>query len=108
MMCAFRTEKKTFIRAKYEKHRYAIVTCTNQEDRRQDLKQAVLSRDVWALLQVWAEGVDFMHNLPDMVSHLVSCILHYLSSCNSMCPIFIDLSFTRMMRLFYIQLYFSL
>ena len=64
----FRAEKKAFIRAKYEKHRHAIVTCTNLEDRRQDLKQAILSRDIFALLQVFAEGIDFMESLPDMVS----------------------------------------
>ena len=67
----FRAEKKAFIRAKYEKHRYAIVTCTNLEDRRQDLKQAILSRDIFALMQVFAEGIDFMESLPDMVSDRV-------------------------------------
>ena len=45
-------ERKTFIRAKYEKKRYAIVTCTNEEDRRQDLKQAIITKDIFALLQV--------------------------------------------------------
>jgi Arf-GAP/SH3 domain/ANK repeat/PH domain-containing protein len=63
----YRDEKKAFIRCKYEKRRYAIVTCANLEDRRQDLKQAILSRDIYALLQVYAEGIDFMDPLPDMV-----------------------------------------
>lgn len=63
-----REERKKYIRAKYEKRRFAIVTCPDPEDRRQDLKQAVLARDISALLQVWAEGVDFMEPLPEMVS----------------------------------------
>jgi len=62
-----RDEKKTFIRSKYEKRRYAIVTCADVEDRRQDLKQAILSHDMQAVLQVFAEGIDFMQPLPDMV-----------------------------------------
>jgi len=62
-----RDEKKAFIRSKYESRRYAIVTCADVEDRRQDLKQAILSRDIQALIQVFAEGIDFMQPLPDMV-----------------------------------------
>ena len=62
-----REEKKSFIRNKYESRRYAIVTCADVEDRRQDLKQAILSRDILALIQVFAEGIDFMQPLPDMV-----------------------------------------
>ena len=68
----FREDKKQFIRAKYERHRYAIVTCPNEEDRLQDLKQAVMSNDIFALLQVYAEGVDLMHPLPDTVSDIIS------------------------------------
>jgi len=67
-----RDEKKAFIRAKYEKRRYAIVTCADVEDRRQDLKQAILSRDIHALIQVSAEGIDFMQALPDMVTYDVT------------------------------------
>ena len=62
-----REEKKAFIRSKYEKRRYAIVTCPDLEDRRQDLKQAIMTRDMQAVLQVFAEGIDFMQPLPDMV-----------------------------------------
>jgi len=65
-----REEKKCFIRSKYEKRRYAIVTCADVEDRRQDLKQAILSRDIHALIQVSAEGIDFMQPLPDMVIYI--------------------------------------
>ena len=64
---SFRDEKKFFIRAKYEKKRFAIVTCTHVDDRRQDLKQAIFTHDMSALLQVFAEGIDFLEPLPDMV-----------------------------------------
>jgi len=67
-----RDEKKFFIRAKYEKKRFAIVTCTNIDDRRQDLKQAIFTHDLSALLQVFAEGIDFLEPLPDMVNTFIS------------------------------------
>jgi len=69
-----RDEKKAFIRCKYEKRRYAIITCANLEDRRQDLKQAIIARDIFALIQVYAEGIDFMDPLPDMVKWLCDVI----------------------------------
>ncbi|XP_013401503.1 arf-GAP with SH3 domain, ANK repeat and PH domain-containing protein 2-like, partial [Lingula anatina] len=58
-------ERKEFIRAKYERHRYAIKTCLTMEDLKLDLKQAVLSADIYGLLQVFAEGQDLMAVLPD-------------------------------------------
>lgn len=56
-----------FIRNKYEKRRYIMMTCPNPEDRRVDLKAAITSQELSTLLQVFAEGVDFMAALPDMV-----------------------------------------
>ena len=50
--------------------KFAIVTCTSDEDRKLDLKQAIVTKDIYALLQVYAEGVDFTEPLPDMVSSL--------------------------------------
>lgn len=64
---AIREERRDFIRAKYEQHKYAILTCTDKEDLKQDLKQAVLSKDLLALLQVYAEGLDLGTSLPDTV-----------------------------------------
>ena len=75
-----RDERKNFIRAKYERKRYAIITCTNVEDRKLDLKQAVLLKDLLALLQVYAEGIDFMDPLPDCVSSVNSnTVVSFLS-----------------------------
>ncbi|KAL5013645.1 hypothetical protein ScPMuIL_007915, partial [Solemya velum] len=59
-------DRREYIKAKYEQHRYAIITCTDKEELKQDLKQAVLSRDIFAMLQVHAEGLDLMSVLPDV------------------------------------------
>ncbi|ESO83203.1 hypothetical protein LOTGIDRAFT_179801 [Lottia gigantea] len=68
------SDKRDFIRAKYEQHRYAIITCPVKEELKQDLKQAILSKDIFALLQVYAEGLDLMTTLPD--SHENETALH--------------------------------
>ncbi|KAJ8321870.1 hypothetical protein KUTeg_000341 [Tegillarca granosa] len=59
-------EREQFIKAKYEQHKFAIITCTDHEDLKQDLKQAIVTRDLSALFQVYAEGIDLMSVLPDM------------------------------------------
>ncbi|XP_041360699.1 arf-GAP with SH3 domain, ANK repeat and PH domain-containing protein 2-like [Gigantopelta aegis] len=58
--------RRDFIRAKYELRKYAIITCTDKEDLKQDLKQAIISKDIFALMQVYAEGLDLMTVLPDL------------------------------------------
>ena len=63
-----RQERFSFIKAKYVEHKYAIITCSDKEDLKQDLKQAILTHDISALLQVYAEGIDLMTILPDCVS----------------------------------------
>ena len=72
--CLYREERRDFIRAKYEQHKYAIITCTDKEDLKQDLKQAVLAKDLLSLLQVYAEGLDLATTLPYMVRNMV-CLL---------------------------------
>ncbi|XP_064651827.1 arf-GAP with SH3 domain, ANK repeat and PH domain-containing protein 2-like isoform X4 [Lineus longissimus] len=59
-------ERKDFIRDKYEKHHFAIKIYTSSEAIRQDLKQAILSKDILSLLQVFSEGANLMCPLPDM------------------------------------------
>ncbi|XP_039255228.1 arf-GAP with SH3 domain, ANK repeat and PH domain-containing protein 2-like isoform X2 [Styela clava] len=57
--------RKSFIRDKYEIHRYAMHTCMDDPDRLlEDLMQAIISKDICALLQVFAEGVDLSSPLP--------------------------------------------
>ncbi|XP_060068133.1 arfGAP with SH3 domain, ANK repeat and PH domain-containing protein-like [Ylistrum balloti] len=58
-------ERLNFIKSKYGEHKYAIITCTYKDDLKQDLKQAILTHDINALLQVYAEGLDLMADLPD-------------------------------------------
>ena len=53
---------------KYENHRYAIKMYTNSDDVRLDVRQAVLSKDILALLQVFAEGHNIMSITLDDVS----------------------------------------
>ncbi|XP_078584415.1 arf-GAP with SH3 domain, ANK repeat and PH domain-containing protein 2-like isoform X17 [Branchiostoma floridae x Branchiostoma japonicum] len=57
-------ERKEFIHEKYVQHKFPIKTCSDNEMMLQDLCQAVLSRDIFALLQVFAEGVDMTAPLP--------------------------------------------
>ncbi|KAI8764674.1 arf-GAP with SH3 domain, ANK repeat and PH domain-containing protein 2 [Biomphalaria glabrata] len=59
-------DRRDFIKAKYEQHKFAIITCSDKEDLKQDLKQAILYADLPALLQVYAEGLDLSTPLPDM------------------------------------------
>ena len=88
LCCLRRDERRDFIRAKYEQHKYAIITCTDKEDLKQDLKQAVLAKDLLSLLQVYAEGLDLATTLPDMVrigpqqSDVVSLSLVMALPCN--------------------------
>ncbi|XP_074657096.1 arf-GAP with SH3 domain, ANK repeat and PH domain-containing protein 1-like isoform X2 [Tubulanus polymorphus] len=62
-------ERKDFIQNKYVRHRYAYKMCTNSDELQQDLKQAILSMDICALLQVFAEDALLMCNLPDVESN---------------------------------------
>ncbi|CAL1536476.1 unnamed protein product [Lymnaea stagnalis] len=59
-------ERRDFIKAKYEQHKFAIITCADKEELKQDLKQAIQLKDLLALLQVYAEGLDLSTLLPDM------------------------------------------
>lgn len=57
-------DRKTFIRSKYQLKKFAIATCSSEEDRLSDLKQAIISNDIFALIQVYAEGCDLVQTLP--------------------------------------------
>ena len=69
-MC-YRATKKQFIRGKYERKKYTIVTTNSDEDRKLEVKGALQQQDIYGLLQMWAEGVDFTEPLPDMVRVIV-------------------------------------
>lgn len=60
-----RTVRKEFITAKYVDHKYAKKTCTSASAKMIELFEAVQSRDLLALIQVYAEGVELMEPLPE-------------------------------------------
>lgn len=70
-----RTVRKEFINAKYVDHKYARKTCTSAAAKMIELFEAVQSRDLLALIQVYAEGVELMEPLPEVgpVSGLFFC-----------------------------------
>uniref|UniRef100_A0A670YAY4 ArfGAP with SH3 domain, ankyrin repeat and PH domain 1 n=1 Tax=Pseudonaja textilis TaxID=8673 RepID=A0A670YAY4_PSETE len=57
------TARKEFITAKYVDHKYSRKTCTSSAAKLNELLEAVRSRDVLLLLQVYAEGVELMEPL---------------------------------------------
>jgi len=63
--CASRTARKEFINSKYVDRRFSRKTCSSATAKMVDLCEAVQSRDLLALLQVYAEGVDLMEPLPE-------------------------------------------
>ena len=63
-----RDERKAFILGKYEKRKFVIPTCSTDEDRKIDLRQAIVTHDLQGMLQVYAEGCNFMEPLPEQVS----------------------------------------
>ncbi|KAM7369763.1 hypothetical protein PAMP_011057 [Pampus punctatissimus] len=59
------TVRKEFINAKYVDHKYARKTCTSAAAKMIELFEAVQTRDLLALIQVYAEGVELMEPLPE-------------------------------------------
>lgn len=58
MVPAGRTERKEYINAKYVEHRYARRTASTATARQGDLYEAVRTRDLLALIQLYADGVE--------------------------------------------------
>uniref|UniRef100_M3ZIF0 ArfGAP with SH3 domain, ankyrin repeat and PH domain 1 n=1 Tax=Xiphophorus maculatus TaxID=8083 RepID=M3ZIF0_XIPMA len=59
------TVRKEFINAKYVDHKYAKKTCTSAAAKMIELFEAIQTRDLLALIQVYAEGVELMEPLPE-------------------------------------------
>ncbi|XP_039609910.1 arf-GAP with SH3 domain, ANK repeat and PH domain-containing protein 1-like isoform X1 [Polypterus senegalus] len=59
------TARKEFITAKYVDHKFARKTCMSAAAKMNELLEAVKSRDLLALIQVYAEGVELMEPLPE-------------------------------------------
>uniref|UniRef100_A0A672TWC7 ArfGAP with SH3 domain, ankyrin repeat and PH domain 1 n=1 Tax=Strigops habroptila TaxID=2489341 RepID=A0A672TWC7_STRHB len=64
------TARKEFITAKYVDHKFSRKTCASAAAKLSELLEAVKSRDLLALIQVYAEGVELMEPLlePGQVS----------------------------------------
>ncbi|XP_054840535.1 arf-GAP with SH3 domain, ANK repeat and PH domain-containing protein 1 [Eublepharis macularius] len=57
------TARKEFITAKYVDHKYSRKTCASAAAKLNELLEAIKSRDLLALIQVYAEGVELMEPL---------------------------------------------
>uniref|UniRef100_A0A8C4EAD8 ArfGAP with SH3 domain, ankyrin repeat and PH domain 1b n=1 Tax=Dicentrarchus labrax TaxID=13489 RepID=A0A8C4EAD8_DICLA len=71
------TVRKEFINAKYVDHKYARKTCTSAAAKMIELFEAVQSRDLLSLIQVYAEGVELMEPLPEVGPEAGETALHY-------------------------------
>uniref|UniRef100_A0A3Q2E1P4 ArfGAP with SH3 domain, ankyrin repeat and PH domain 1b n=1 Tax=Cyprinodon variegatus TaxID=28743 RepID=A0A3Q2E1P4_CYPVA len=71
------TVRKEFINAKYVDHKYARKTCTSAAAKMIELFEAIQTRDLLALIQVYAEGVELMEPLPEAGPEAGETALHY-------------------------------
>lgn len=71
------TVRKEFINAKYVDHKYARKTCSSAAAKMIELFEAVQSRDLLSLIQVYAEGVELMEPLPEAGPEVGETALHY-------------------------------
>jgi hypothetical protein len=68
----YRDERYEFIRAKYVEKKFSSHSCADERDLLSDLEHAVNNKNLYHLLEVFAEGVDLSAPLPSSVSS-VSC-----------------------------------
>lgn len=65
-----RQARKDFITAKYTEKRFARKKCPDTTSRLHTLCDAVKARDIFSLIQVYAEGVDLMEPIPLANGHV--------------------------------------
>ncbi|XP_054446471.1 arf-GAP with SH3 domain, ANK repeat and PH domain-containing protein 1 isoform X1 [Pteronotus mesoamericanus] len=70
------TVRKEYITAKYVDHRFSRKTCSSSPAKLNELLKAVKSRDLLALIQVYAEGVELMEPLLESGQELGETALH--------------------------------
>lgn len=58
-----RTARKEYITAKYMEHKFCRRMCSSGAEKQSELLEAVKSRDLLALIQVYAEGVEILEPL---------------------------------------------
>ncbi|XP_069847516.1 arf-GAP with SH3 domain, ANK repeat and PH domain-containing protein 1 isoform X7 [Dipodomys merriami] len=70
------TIRKEYITAKYVDHRFSRKTCSSPTAKLNELLEAIKSRDLLALVQVYAEGVELMEPLLEPGQELGETALH--------------------------------
>lgn len=65
-----RQARKDFITAKYTEKRFARKKCPDGTSKLHTLCDAVKARDIFSLIQVYAEGVDLMEPIPLANGHV--------------------------------------
>ncbi|XP_021501076.1 arf-GAP with SH3 domain, ANK repeat and PH domain-containing protein 1 isoform X3 [Meriones unguiculatus] len=70
------TVRKEYITAKYVDHRFSRKTCASSSAKLNELLEAIKSRDLLALIQVYAEGVELMEPLLEPGQELGETALH--------------------------------
>ncbi|KAM4706332.1 arf-GAP with SH3 domain, ANK repeat and PH domain-containing protein 1 isoform 2-T2 [Rhinophrynus dorsalis] len=71
------TARKEYIIAKYVEHRFCRRMCTSGAEKLSELLEAVKSRDLLALIQVYAEGVEIMEPLLESGQEPGETALHF-------------------------------
>lgn len=84
-----RQARKDFITAKYTEKRFARKKCPDATSSLHTLCEAVKARDIFSLIQVYAEGVDLMEPIPLANGH-VSAVIYLSPALYLLCnhPIF--------------------
>ncbi|XP_044770611.1 arf-GAP with SH3 domain, ANK repeat and PH domain-containing protein 1 isoform X4 [Neomonachus schauinslandi] len=70
------TVRKEYITAKYVDHRFSRKACSSSSAKLNELLEAIKSRDLLALIQVYAEGVELMEPLLESGQELGETALH--------------------------------
>uniref|UniRef100_A0AAR2J9B1 ArfGAP with SH3 domain, ankyrin repeat and PH domain 1b n=1 Tax=Pygocentrus nattereri TaxID=42514 RepID=A0AAR2J9B1_PYGNA len=71
------TERKEYINAKYVEHRFARRTATTATARQGDLYEAVRTRDLLGLVQLYADGVELLEPFPEAGQDPGETALHF-------------------------------
>uniref|UniRef100_A0A3B4TT38 ArfGAP with SH3 domain, ankyrin repeat and PH domain 1a n=1 Tax=Seriola dumerili TaxID=41447 RepID=A0A3B4TT38_SERDU len=77
MACSDMTARKEFINAKYIDHRFARPSVSMVTSRLDKLYDAVQSRDLLSIIQLYAEGVELLQPLPEPGKEAGETALHY-------------------------------
>ncbi|XP_077127353.1 arf-GAP with SH3 domain, ANK repeat and PH domain-containing protein 1 isoform X3 [Ranitomeya variabilis] len=71
------TARKEFITAKYVEHKFCRRMCSSGAEKQSELLEAVKSRDLLALIQVYAEGVEILEPLLESGQEPGETALHF-------------------------------